>query len=173
MKRTVLLLAFAALLSCVRTASPETHLIPPGYSGVVVVVFNDPKGAPVDLKDRVYRIGNDGYAAVASSANTGLSTSKSRRFLQLEVDGGTTELDYNEALGPGYRQVFGAGMGSFGFPRADGTLRDVSYMSYFVGVPNSRPSKEWDDLSGRIFWELKRRYGEASPPQPDASTPAP
>lgn len=50
------------LSSCVNKAEPEVHLIPKGYKGPVIIIFEDKQGKPEKYEDgkRVYEIPADG-----------------------------------------------------------------------------------------------------------------
>src|SRR5687767_10881838 len=50
------------LSSCMNKAEPEIHLIPKGYKGPVIIIFEDKQGEPVKYEDgkRVYKIPLDG-----------------------------------------------------------------------------------------------------------------
>ncbi|HEX8529388.1 MAG TPA: hypothetical protein VF646_05175, partial [Cytophagales bacterium] len=63
----------SGLFSIFNKAEPETILVPKGYEGVVVVIFDQQEGAPAKYegKDRVYEIPEDGVLLTRFAWDTG------------------------------------------------------------------------------------------------------
>lgn len=50
------------LISCINTSSPEMHILPKGFQGYVIIIFNDPGGQDEKYENgyRVYEIPPNG-----------------------------------------------------------------------------------------------------------------
>lgn len=61
-KRVGLLLFCFSLASCVEYAEPQSYLLPDGFTGAFVVVFNQKEGTPKEYENgrRIYRIPKNG-----------------------------------------------------------------------------------------------------------------
>lgn len=66
-------LLMGALISGCQMAEPEVHLIPLGFEGPVIVIFNDPAGAPVrhEGRARLYQIPASGVFRTQFAPNEG------------------------------------------------------------------------------------------------------
>src|SRR5215471_18713641 len=62
MRAGLLLWSSLQIFSCQTKTPPAIHLIPAGYVGPVVILYDDEVGEPLALEGnaRVFRIGNDG-----------------------------------------------------------------------------------------------------------------
>jgi hypothetical protein len=143
----VALLCFANL-GCTKQAS-ETHLIPDGYTGPVVIVFRDASGVNVDTQkgERTFQLPSSGVlrikgpapaAGIAHVAYLYVSGPHGKRELPLQK--GNDEL-----------QVFGVKGGEIGslmHTKADGEVitrgPGVEWRSYIVGAPSART--DWAQL---------------------------
>jgi len=61
------------LSSCINQAEPETHLIPKGYKGYVIIIFDEKNGMPEKYENdsRVYEIPSDGVLRTQFKEQTG------------------------------------------------------------------------------------------------------
>lgn len=61
-KRVGLLLFYFSLASCVEYAEPQSYLLPNGFTGAFVIVFNQKEGTPKEYENgrRIYRIPKNG-----------------------------------------------------------------------------------------------------------------
>ncbi len=71
--RAVALLALT-FFGCSKRAEPEIYLIPDGYRGPVVIIFDDPAAPPVAYEgdSRVYEIPRGGVLRTSSDVNEGV-----------------------------------------------------------------------------------------------------
>jgi len=93
MKRTtsllILIIASIGVLSCnYESAEPEIHLIPEGYMGPVLIIFDDSNAdfLPYEGDARVYKIPEDGVLRTKSSQNEGTVAAEKIQFFYLSDD---------------------------------------------------------------------------------------
>lgn len=79
--------AVLAVASAITRGESEVYRLPEGFTGTVVIVFNDSSGAAAryDGKHRVYDIPSSGMLRTQFSANPGWSSN--RRYLFVSTDG--------------------------------------------------------------------------------------
>lgn len=139
--RNLRLLYLVILLGCGYDEGLEIHLIPDGYEGPVVVVFDDPKGKFLEQNEKgafVYKIPPSGELRV-KGPRPGPEIHALRFF-------------YDKAGGPPQRipshgkntdiQVFAEWFGNY--TNVQEGKAAVYYTSYIVGIPNKRD--DWISL---------------------------
>ncbi|MCE9673154.1 hypothetical protein LY474_35640 [Myxococcus stipitatus] len=162
-----------ALGAC-NNATPEVHLIPAGYQGPVVIIFNMPEGQPVDSRERIYRIGPDGVLAVQAPPNQGVLTSKELRFYYEYKDGTRERIPIGKALPENVLQVFGRYSRGIYRRAQHGDAKSVHVIEgevYAVGIPSQMG--DWGEKANVMMerW-VDAKYGpNPSSPAPDAMTP--
>ena len=137
-----------ALFGCTKESS-ETHLLPDGYTGPVVIVFRDPSGISLDTqkRERTFQLPSNGILRIKEAAPPdGIVRTE---FFYVGGAQGKRELPAGK--GKDEFQIFAeqdGTIGSVNWTKADGevTMRGpgVQWTSYIVGVPSSRP--DWIQL---------------------------
>jgi len=148
----------AGLSACGSFKGSEVHLIPEGYRGPVVILYESSaveSELPRERDSTIYKIGNDGVVSVATQARSpGFYDVK---YFYVAPDGTRSELPYEtdtEKL-----QVFGA---VDGMTRAgdDSPSRSVRWAAYIVAVPSERD--DWVQLREHAVERAVRGlWGEA------------
>ena len=90
--KIIVLCAITALTAgCEPRIDNEIHLIPAGYVGAVLIVFNDPGGVPEEYENgwRVYRIGANGVLRTRFRLTYGVGKGK---FFYMEPGGHREEI---------------------------------------------------------------------------------
>lgn len=61
-KKIATAITLFCIVSCINRAEPEMHVLPKGFQGYVIIVFNDPNGQDEKYEDgfRVYEIPSNG-----------------------------------------------------------------------------------------------------------------
>lgn len=61
-RKVILILCFSLVSSCIEYAEPQSYLLPDGFTGAFVVVFNQKEGTPKEYENgkRIYRIPKNG-----------------------------------------------------------------------------------------------------------------
>lgn len=119
--------------SCLKSGDDEIHLIPDGFTGTVVIIFNQPDGIPQKWERgrRVYEIPVNGILKTQFSFNKGLIDDK---YYYINAIGQRKEIPFtwpNERkISPDSIQVFS---GTSGTAISDKTKREVPYVLYIVG----------------------------------------
>lgn len=127
------------------TGRSEDHLIPQGYIGPVLILYNDPSGLPANLQHGkiTYTIPPDGILRIRDPSPEETSWRRVR-FFYVNREGQRDELKV---------PVTGAEFGVFGETdgmRAvdvDGKIVAVTYKAYVVGAPNNR---RWETIEASI-----------------------
>ncbi|MCP3103694.1 hypothetical protein LZ198_32910 [Myxococcus sp. K15C18031901] len=167
-------LSLVVLGACSSRAAPEVHLLPAGYVGPVVILFDVPEGQPVDARDRTYRIGPDGLLAVSAPENPGWQTEKELRFYYVNPDGSRERIPMGRERPEDSLQVFGRHVRTTFRETTTGgvsTRHVIKAHVYAVGVP-SRMDDWLEEGHARMERWADVRYGpRASAPVPDAMTP--
>jgi hypothetical protein len=130
----------------------EVHLIPAGYTGPVVIVYEEGKGGSSPSQDGssfVYEIPPDGVLRVDKPIPKGRINMK---FYYVLADMERTELPF-QADGRSI-QAFGTVVGSTGAPG-----REIQWKAYVVGVPGERD--DWLRLRNSA---IDLALGRESPP---------
>jgi hypothetical protein len=155
MRMLVILLAgVVSLGGCRRiVAHSEEHLIPKNYVGSVVIVYGQPGGVPLEIDGNtiVYRVPRDGIIRIRDPYpnETGW---RALHYFYAEANDRKEELP---------RRVKGTQLGVFG--ESIGTMEvdvygrptAVTYESYVVGRPGSRP--EWESIDASVRRALATR----------------
>lgn len=116
----------AALAGC--STQVQSHFLPSEYVGAVVVVFGHPEGVEIDLKSNPveFHIPDEGILLLS---NPGPPESYAADFFYVDRKGSMERIAYRER--PDLLQVFGLSVGKY-------HQSEVGWISYLVGVPNSR-----------------------------------
>lgn len=152
----VLTLCLLVLLSCQRRKAPEEHLIPYGYTGLVVIVYSVAHGHPRELVDgvTVFRIPDTGVLYVSFNASSGYVDSTNVKYYYEAEDGSRVRL-YNVHGSSN----FGVQFQGTGVRYDDEIDRQYFYEYYLVGIRDSL------DISRllNIDLDLRRVSGSAAP----------
>jgi hypothetical protein len=72
-KKIAIAMVLFCVASCINRAEPEMHLLPKGFQGYVIIVFNDPNGQDEKYEDdfRVYEIPSNGVLRTKFSRQDG------------------------------------------------------------------------------------------------------
>lgn len=123
-----------------------THLIPDGYVGPVVIVFDDPKGKAPKRDEKggvVYEIPPDGVLRLNTPApEAGLYEIN---FLYVRPDGTTTELP--ERAEDGVLQIFAMVDGATAGEKEERPPDRWTWTAYVIGVPSERG--DWVQARGK------------------------
>jgi len=135
--RAIVLVAgfFGTISGCDLTAGSDVHLLPEGFTGPVVLVFDDPTGiAPQHDTEGsvVYDIPSNGVLRLRSGVPPGGVYKK--RFYYVDAAGSRTEIPYHENGG---LQVFADIVGVTAWP-VDGVEQQTRWAAYVVGDPSQR-----------------------------------
>lgn len=95
MKKVISILICLALLSC-RVSEPETHLIPEGFTGRVIIFFNQKNGQQVEYENRarVYEIPSNGILKTQFPPNEGNIPLEDLNFYYLNKQGKRQKIKY-------------------------------------------------------------------------------
>jgi hypothetical protein len=137
----VLIPILLSIFGC-RGSGSMTHLIPDGYVGPVVIVFDDPNGELPkhdEAGGAVYEIPADGVLRLSTPApEAGLYDIN---YFYVRPDGTRQKLPHH--VDKGTLQVFADGVGATG-EQEDG--KPIRWTAYVVGVPNERD--DWAQVRG-------------------------
>lgn len=131
-------MTLGVFLGCWATVGSEVHLIPEGYVGVVVILYDASNGeTPLRSDDGTvtYAIGGDGFLAVSNPALP--AGFYDTRYYYLSTDGSRSEIPYEGETSS--LQIFSAVDGVTGTEPAA-----TKWASYVVGVPAQR--SDWAEL---------------------------
>ena len=132
-RSAVLVVAAVVLLGCSRSGS-ISHRIPEGYTGPVVIVFDDPKGVVPKHDDAgavVYEIPRDGVLRLSTPPPApGIYKVQ---YFYVSADGKQAKLPWD--ADKDRLQVFAAGSGSI---EAKANEQPVRWDAYIVGIPSQR-----------------------------------
>lgn len=92
----IIIIAFY-LGSCINRAEPEMHLIPKGYQGYVIIIFEDPNGQAEKYEDgfRVYEIPTNGILRTKFSRQNGWIANGKLKYYHTD---GKNKTEIKEAL---------------------------------------------------------------------------
>ncbi|NAS12670.1 DUF6843 domain-containing protein [Poritiphilus flavus] len=87
------LLFLLTLASCAQEAEDTIRLIPEGYQGAVLIIFNQEDGTPKEYEEskRVYRIPTDGVLRTKFKPNFG---TQKHQFFYVDDEGKRTEIPF-------------------------------------------------------------------------------
>jgi len=156
----------ACVVACRIAARSETHLIPQGYTGPVVILYLASGGEGVsgpDSNPAVHQIGRDGVLRVNDSApSAGFVDIK---YFYIAADGSRSEIPYEADTNAiqAFAAVDGMTRGGDDFPEAS-----VRWAAYVVGIPTA--TEDWISLRDRavdqavqsLFDEQYRRRDDAN-----------
>jgi hypothetical protein len=128
----------------------DVHLIPQGYVGPVLIVFDDPRGERVDPARREYRVPPGGVLHVSADGES----PHREVFYTVSASGERTLLPTEEDARPGL-QVYGVHRGEVATFRASAggaAQQRLRYQVYLVGDP--REGTDWEE-------EVERRLDAA------------
>lgn len=141
------------LSSCISQAEPEIHLIPKGYKGYIIIIFDDKDGTPEKYENgsRVYEIPKDGVLRTRFKQQSGwIPPGKLKYYYQ---DNKRNELKslptFHDTKDDGKDYVFSKEI-------SDGTVR------YLVGKLSKGET---------YFKELRNKLEELFPPQVQTAKP--
>ncbi len=92
-KKITYLILFITLVSCAQKAEDTIRLIPEGYEGAVIIIFNQEDGAPKEYEGdkRVYRIPESGVLRTQFEPNYGI---QNHQFFYVDNNGERTEIPF-------------------------------------------------------------------------------
>mgnify|MGYP003641065344 CR=1 FL=1 len=84
---------FLAIFSCAQKAEDTIRLIPEGYEGTVLIIFNQEDGMPKEYEDdkRIYRIPESGVLRTQFEPNYGI---QNHLFFYVDGNGERTEIPF-------------------------------------------------------------------------------
>lgn len=87
------LILLLTITSCAQEAEDTIRLIPDGYEGAVLIIFNQEDGTPKEYEDgkRVYRIPDDGVLKTQFEPNSGI---QKHQFYYVKDNGDRTEIPF-------------------------------------------------------------------------------
>lgn len=144
----LLFIMLSIFTGCVQSSEETVIVVPEDYTGYILIVYNQEKGATEEYKDktRVYRIPSNGVLLSQFSSNPGWSGFP--KFYKGSIESGneipfTVEID---DVPPDRVSAFGGTTG--GISRDLGGKEIVRYIKYYIGNQSQiRESiKELDNL---------------------------
>lgn len=150
-----LLLGFLLLTACEKQGTPERHLIPAAYEGVVITIYGQQGFAELSMKDgyRVYEYPADGILITSSKPDYGSASEETLDVLQ---DGTYRKISYGNIAGrPEDRREHFAVSGS----RDGGVQPKIEYYFKVIGsfkYWNSIDAKEYDRKKDEAIRKLKK-----------------
>lgn len=140
----MLIAALLSIFGC-RVSGSITHLIPDGYVGPVVIVFDDPKGEAPKHDEKggvVYEIPPDGVLRLSTP---GLGAGiYDINYFYVRPDGSRRELP--ERVDSAVLQVFAVVDGATAGEREERPPARWTWNAYVVGAPNER--EDWVQVRG-------------------------
>ncbi len=131
-----LMVALLALFGC-RVSGSITHLIPDGYVGPVVIVFDDPSGEPPKRDEDgglIYEVPPEGVVRLSTEApQAGLYHVD---YFYVRPDGSRRELP--QSADSSMLQVFAVVDGATAGEKEERPPDRWTWTAYIVGVPNER-----------------------------------
>lgn len=139
MSRIFFLILVCHLVSCRRTAEPELFLIPNGYKGIIVVLFDQSTGSETFYNDgrRVYPITQNGI--LRTKFKKTIHGRVNQQYFYVDQNGNKTLKieNFNEdSFLPNNTYIL---FGSYGEVRED-EQRLLQYRLMAIGIPESRDS---------------------------------
>jgi Family of unknown function (DUF6843) len=133
--------------SCINKAEPEIHLIPKGYKGPIIIIFEDKKGKPVKYENgkRIYEIPSDGVLGTQFKKQQGSIAPGELKYYYYD-EKGQEEINYLQST----QGVTDSAIFVFSKELSHSTVR------YLVGKPN-----EGDNY----YKALGKKIDELFPPE--------
>lgn len=138
----ILVTGVCLVLGSCKFAEDSIWLIPEGYVGPVIIIFNQPEGAPKKYENgkRVYEIPENGILRTRFGPNNGI---QKHWYFYVNADGNRTPIEYidqweiNERkYSPEKVYAFDEGAGAIGSANHD----FIHFKKSFVGKPSNRDS---------------------------------
>ena len=147
-----LLLSFLMLAACEKRRTPERHLIPASYEGVVITIYEQQGFAELPMKDgfRVYEYPADGILITSSSQpEDGWASDETLDVLQdgtyRRISAGNVEDRREHFAASGYQ-------GGGGEPKIVSAFKVIGSVKYW----NSIDAKEYDRKKDEAIRKLKK-----------------
>lgn len=155
MMRVLILILFVVFIgSCKSEREGEIHLLPQGYTGGFVIVYQDSTAPPLPLVDGyyIYNIPENGILYTSTSINDGSVITSKLHFYHKQEGGGLLKLN-----GPLTRPELGLDKVKntikknelYVFSEYVGVFGKYAYSSYIISEPDS-VEKYWPSLKERI-----------------------
>lgn len=142
------LMLLTSLTSCINREEPEKHLIPKGFTGPVIIIYDQKDGKPEKYEDdfRIYEIPADGVLRTQFKHPKGFIAPGKLLYYYVDVDG-RRQLTYLEKT---------AGANDDGKPKVFGVESSLSTIRYLVGYLSE---------GDKYFNLLRRKIDELFPPE--------
>ena len=156
----IILLNFSYVFASCQTAQPETFIIPEGYKGKVMVVFNKKNGEMPELEKnrRVYKIPSSGVLVTQFNINNGFMN---RQFYYIDSRGQSALLknfkNEKEAEKSGEIGIFYSG--TAGIYGNSGDSLSVEYQEFIVSDYVSLKDFFTSDYKNKFLETLKKAVG--------------